>query len=361
MTSKKRPLGAHNPMVADLLHIRQGVRSPQPICITGFNYSEDHQMAHNKAHRGSNHNEICRQAYLLHLKESFWDFLPCKGKVPIGLNGYYLKDWNDKKFSIKDCLNNASGATGIGVKTGLHLLCKDIDGETAFNYAADLGLNFEDSFQVHRDDDPWRFKVLYEPTPKQIAKLPHGQFQGKVVTKEAVKDANGDVIKKGEALEVFLTNDRQVLITGKHPDNNGNYFWPRGYGPEDIKPPSDEVWNFVLKLANQQDAPKETKYCRSSSPVKRLNPCPICGRNRDLWCGETPEGLILCMNGNTFSAERKHGPLKITDVVDGQWALVKKDDLCNTFKPHTPLTRRCRKTRKRKPSSHKHRRSAHVS
>ena len=67
MTSKKRPLGAHNPMVADLLHTRQGVRSPEPICITGFNYSEGHQMAHNKAHRGSNHNEICRQAYLLQL------------------------------------------------------------------------------------------------------------------------------------------------------------------------------------------------------------------------------------------------------------------------------------------------------
>ena len=354
MTSKKRPLGAHNPMVADLLHTRQGVRSPQPLCITGFNYSEDHQMAHNKAHRGSNHNEICRQAYQLHLKESFWDFLPCKGKVPIGLNGYYLKDWNDKKFPIKTILALPE-ATGVGVKTSLDLLCQDIDGKTALTYAADLGLNFEDSFQVHRDDDPWRFKVLYEPTKAQIAKLPHGEFKGKVVTKEAVKDANGDVIKKGEALEVFLSSGCQVLITGKHPDG-GNYFWPRGFGPEDIKPPSDEVWNFVLKLANQQDEPKETKYCRSSSPVKRLNPCPICGRNRDLWCGETPEGLILCMNGNTFSAERKHGPLKITDVVDGQWALVKKDDLCHTFKVHRPLTRR-----KRKPPSHKYRRSAHVS
>ena len=354
MTSKKRPLGAHNPMVADLLHTRQGVRPPEPICITGFNYSEDHQMAHNTAHRGSNHNEICRQAYQLHLKESFWNFLPCKGKVPIGLNGYYLKDWNDKKFPIKTILALPE-ATGVGVKTSLDLLCQDIDGETALTYAADLGLNFEDSFQVHRDDDPWRFKVLYEPTPKQIAKLPYGQFQGKVVTKEAVKDANGDVIKKGEALEVFLSSGCQVLITGKHPDG-GNYFWPRGFGPENIKPPSDQLWNFVVELANQQDEPKETKYCRSSSPVKRLNPCPICGRNRDLWCGETPEGLILCMNGNTFSSERKHGPLKITDVVDGQWALVKKDDLCHTFKVHRPLTRR-----KRKPPSHKYRRSAHVS
>ena len=343
-----------DPMVAELRHKRQGVRSPQPICITGFNYSEEYQMAHNRAHRGSNHNEICRQAYQLHLKESFWDFLPCKGKVPIGLNGYYLKDWNDKKFSIKTILST-SGATGIGVKTGLHLLCKDIDGETALTYAADLGLNFEDSFQVHRDDDPWRFKVLYEPTKAQIAKLPHGQFQGKIVTKEAVKDANGDVIKKGEALEVFLTNDRQVLITGKHPDNNGNYFWPRGYGPEEIKPPSDEVWNFVLELANQKDAPKKKKHYGGGASTKRLNPCPICGRNRDLWCEESSNGLLFCMNGSTFSAEKEHGTLKLGDVIDG-WALVDKNDLCHTFKVHRPLTRR-----KRKPPSHKYRRSAHVS
>ncbi len=170
------------------------------------------------------------------------------------LNGYYLKDWNDKKFPIKTILA-VPEATGIGVRTGLHLLATEIDGETALTYAAELGLTFEDSFQRHRDDDPWRFMVLDEPTKAQIALLPHGQFQGKVVTKEAVKDANGEVIKKGEALEVFLTNDRQVLITGKHPDG-GNYFWPRGYGPEDIKPPSDEVWNFVVELANQQDAPK---------------------------------------------------------------------------------------------------------
>ena len=92
-----------DPMVAELRHKRQGVRSPQPICITGFNYSQEYQMAHDTADIGAKHNEICRQAYQLHLKESFWDFLPCKGKVPIGLNGYYLKDWNDKKFSIKVC------------------------------------------------------------------------------------------------------------------------------------------------------------------------------------------------------------------------------------------------------------------
>ncbi len=71
MTSKSRPLGGRDPMLAELLHTGQRLRSPQTICITGFNYSGEHQMAHNRAHKGANHNEICRQAYQLHLKESF--------------------------------------------------------------------------------------------------------------------------------------------------------------------------------------------------------------------------------------------------------------------------------------------------
>ncbi len=91
-----------------------------------------------------------------------------------------MQDWQNKKFSIKDCIS-ASGVTGIGVRTGLHLLATDNDGQTAFNYAAGRGINYEDSFQRHRDDDPWRFMVLYEPTKAQIAKLHHGEFKGKVI------------------------------------------------------------------------------------------------------------------------------------------------------------------------------------
>ncbi len=313
----------------------------------GFDEVEPSTIWQNAA----NHNAICEQAYLLHLIGTKFNFeyLAVRGKRPIDSDGTYLTDWPNKSFTIKECLASKD-VTGIGVKSGLNLLCLDFDGQSAFEYAWNQeSINWMGSgCEIHRDDNPWRMKALSIPTAEQLKQLPYGEFQSKVKTAE------------GEALEVFLTRKRQVVIIGKHP-GGGNYFWPRGFGPKAIKPPSDATWNFVLKLANQQDAPKETKYCRSSSPVKRLNPCPICGRNRDLWCGETPEGLILCMNGNTFSAERRHGPLKITDVVDGQWALVAKSESCNTFKPHTPLTRRSRKTRKRKPPSHKYRRSAHVS
>ena len=65
--------------------------------------------------------------------------------------------------------------------------------------------------------------------------------------------------------------------------------------------------------------------------TRRLDPCPICGRHSgrggsELWCEETADGLILCMPGSTFSAEQKHGPLQIKDVVDG-YALVKRSPI----------------------------------
>ena len=79
-------------------------------------------------------NEICRIKYKLYLKESIWEFLPVKGKRPIRLDGEYLTDWPNKSFSIKECFT-AKELTAIGVKTGLHLLCLDFDGQSAFEYA----------------------------------------------------------------------------------------------------------------------------------------------------------------------------------------------------------------------------------
>ena len=166
--------------------------------------------------------KICRLGYNLHLKETFLDFLPVKGKRPIGLDGKYLTDWPSKKFTIKECLT-AKGVKGIGVKCGLNLLCLDFDGESAFDIASEAGIDWplNTGWEVRRTDEPWRIKQIFTPTPEQIALLPNGEFQGKVVTKEAVKDADGEVIKKAEALEVFLTPKRQVVILGERPDGGG--------------------------------------------------------------------------------------------------------------------------------------------
>ena len=103
-----------------------------------------HTLGQKLGHKGSIHNEICRKTYLLHILGAMlnWEFLPVKGKRPIDLNGYYLNDWTKKKFSIKECLS-ASGATGIGVKTGLNLLCLDFDGESAFDIASEADIDWQ--------------------------------------------------------------------------------------------------------------------------------------------------------------------------------------------------------------------------
>ncbi len=250
-------------------------------------------------------------------------FIPCLGKVPL------IKNWpTTNGYSIDELLSFPE-CTSIGIRTGLKLLCLDFDGESAFLHAyKKLTINWiTESWEIHRDDEKgiWRMKALFTPTPDQIKQLPNGEFQSKVKT------------AKGEALEVFLTHKRQVIITGKHPDG-GNYFWPSripNHGPEHLKAPSDEIWNFVLKLAKEYKQPLRESI-HYSGKTKRLNPCPICGRNNRLWCDETSDGLIFCMVGNTFSAEQKHGRLEVGSVVDG-YACISKGDECLTFKVHRPI------------------------
>ena len=50
MTSKKRPLGAHNPMVADLLHRMKGVNSFLAVAITALFSTGIAERAHMVAH-----------------------------------------------------------------------------------------------------------------------------------------------------------------------------------------------------------------------------------------------------------------------------------------------------------------------
>ena len=260
--------------------------------------------------------------------------------LPTGWNGgkgpmFYGKDhpqtpedWTKEALSIDQLLRwGRTPYLGVGARTGLHagpLMAFDFDGASSVDFACEIGLEpwAFDTWHVHRDNDPWRLKVLCQPTPEQLATLPVGvdgsiEFQGKTQT----RPKEGD--DKGEALEVFFSGKRQVVLIGQHP-SGGNYHWPVGLGPEQLAPPPKAWFDYAIHIAKQHHAPVRNGGGRSSSSQKngtrRLNPCPICGRHAgkggsSLWCDETTKGLIFCMEGSTFSAEQTHGRLTSNQVV----------------------------------------------
>jgi hypothetical protein len=250
-------------------------------------------------------------------------------------------------FSVQQ-LQGHRGIRSIGARTGVNtgpLLCFDFDGSTALDLACQLGFAPWDvtTWQVHRNNDPFRLKVLFRPTCEQIAQLPLGpgggvEFQGKTIT-AAKTDTS-----KGEALEVFFHGGRQVIVLGEHPSSGGAYFWPEGLGPEALSAPSPAWWTHALLIAkNCQDrGAMRQRSTGKRHRGRRLDPCPICGRHSGpggsgLWCEQTIDGLILCMPGSTFSAEQRRGRLRLGQVVDG-WALVKRSPIPEgdvlVFKPH---------------------------
>lgn len=261
------------------------------------------------------------------------------GKAPM------LAGWQKHPGFTVDQLQQQGGIRAVGARTGVltgPLLAFDFDGESA------LGLGLypweASTWQVHRDNDPFRLKALFRPTPAQISQLPQKpdgsiEFQGKTIT------ANASEERKGEALEVFFAGGRQVIVLGEHVSSGGSYVWLDGLGPEALAPPPNEWWEHAMGIAQKQLAQKPSSVQKGICPrsgTRRLNPCPICGRHNglngsDLWCSETKDGLILCMPGSTFNCEQRHGQLAIGDVVEG-YALVKRTPAETgevlTFKPH---------------------------
>jgi hypothetical protein len=241
----------------------------------------------------------------------------------------------------------------VGARTGLltgPLLCFDIDGATALELACSLEMQpwNAETWQVHRDNDPYRLKVLFSPTPDQIAQLPGGaEFQGKTITKPAAKGPDGQVITKGEALEVFFDGGRQVIVIGEHPSSGGNYIWPEDLGPESLSPPPEAWWRHAVDIAQQclTRTKGGSKPSAARTGTRRMDPCPICGRHSGgpsgLWCEQTTAGLILCMPGSTFNADPNES-MRIGAVVNG-YTLVKRTPIkegdCLTFAPHRPRRR----------------------
>ena len=261
--------------------------------------------------------------------------------LPIGWGtenkGPMLEGWQHHGGFTVAQLQQHRKMRSVGARTGLltgPLLAFDFDGQTSF----ELGLDPRTvgTWQVHRNTDPARLKVLFRPTLEQLTELPGGaEFQGKTIT------AAKTITAKGEALEVFFDGGRQVIVLGEHPSSNGTYYWPSHLGPEALTAPPERWWAHALQVAAdcRQRLSSGSKPSSRRHGTKRLDPCPICGRHGSLWCEQTQQGLILCMPGSTFSAEAAHGPLRIGQVVDG-WALVKRTPIAEgdvlTFKAHRP-------------------------
>ena len=262
--------------------------------------------------------------------------------LPIGWGtehkGPMLEGWQHHGGYTVAQLQQHRQMPSVGARTGIltgPLLAFDFDGATSLA----LGLDPAEvsTWQVHRNTDPARLKVLFRPTLEQLTELPGGaEFQGKTIT--APKTDTG----KGEALEVFFYGGRQVIVLGEHPSSGGTYYWPTGMGPEALTAPPERWWAHALQIAAdcRQRLSSGSKPSSRRHGTKRLDPCPICGRHGSLWCEQTQQGLILCMPGSTFSAEAAHGPLRIGQVVDGFWALVKRTPIAEgdvlTFKSHRP-------------------------
>ena len=173
---------------------------------------------------------------------------------------------------------------------------------------------------------------------------PSSRFEKDYTTDEMLDELPNRSIKRttdylGTGLDVFCSKKSYIIIDGEHEDGEGRYYSPGGLDVCDLQHPPKEVWDLILEIAELQSHDKSSSQTYSNTKSKKLYPCPICGRDKNHWCFENDNGLIHCMNGQTFSAEKKHGPLKIGDVIDG-YALVAQISTCNTFKLHNPISKR---------------------
>ena len=247
------------------------------------------------------------------------------GKAPL------INDWPNYPGASIALLDSWPGIKSIGVITRPSLLCFDFDGLSAIEKAIDVyGLDPDEvrTWRIDRDNDPDRLKLIFRPSAEQLAQLPDRSITTKEKTKDKVVDADGKVIAKAEAIEVFLHPGRQVIVAGDHPASGGAYFWPEGLGPERLVPPPPLWWSYVIEKS--RDFPKpaaganrvvRTTRSYSSSDWQRLQHCPVCGRgpHDNPLCQLHRDGETLrCYLGTTFSPPKGLAPGQLAPGT--QWA-----------------------------------------
>ena len=250
-----------------------------------------------------------------------------------------VTDWpNHPGVSIPDILR-FKRLRSIGVAMD-HLVCIDVDGISAVERLLGLGLlapELISTWRIDRDNDPHRFKLIWQPTAEQQAVLPK-RISGKDQTKPPVKEGS-TVLQKGEAVERFaLHTGRQVVVIGSHY-SGGHYCWPPGGGPEALKPLPSQWFDYIVE--QERDYPKPAAGANRTVSTKRsdwrrLQQCPICGRDSNVVCQIHTDGdTIRCFRGSTFcppelNPEELFGPWRYKrdqHVGWGTFAIFHKADL----------------------------------
>ena len=274
---------------------------------------------------------------LEHLAHQGCCLLPCgSNKNPL------IKSWPSAIGLTVNELREFPGLKAIGLRLGpsdARIFCIDLDGKSAIEKLQGHGLNPDpDTWIIARTGNPHRKKLVYQLSSSQLNDLgSQTSFQGKIHTKDAADGA------KGEAIELFFSRNRQIVIAGRHPDGD-QYVWPDGRGVDALRAPDDLEWQFIKEFhsrALQSPQQLHRPAGRKCSNTRRANPCPVCGRydgpgGSNLWCEYSQSGLLFCMPGTTFKAP---DGLRLGDVHNG-WALKKitqtPDGPVHVFGQHDP-------------------------
>ena len=290
------------------LHILQMLLNLNPVPITS-----------------SSDEELLVQVQKLEQIESFCGFLP----IWKGSKKPKVKEWGDEPhLSLLEALGFAPAALAV---RSPNLLCLDYDKESSFDFAAERGIDFTyPTWHIRRTDNVQRFKQVFLVSDELLSELPNRSIKRTI-----------NYLDSG--LDIFLSNKAYIIFSGEHEQGKGQYYSPAGLTVSNLQPPPKVVWDLILEIGSFEPFSRKRKFNTKS---KKMNPCIICGRDERLWCSESDNGLIFCMNGSTFNAEKKHGFLKIGDVTSNGYALVGQSPTCNTFKLDQPQKHKPRRTTK---------------
>ena len=227
-----------------------------------------------------------------------------------------LNKWQlHKGFTLEE-LSKVPNAFSVGLRLD-QIFCLDIDGETAVRWARFKGLLTQPAtWEVHRTTSSYHFKRFFLPDSKQIEQLPQNQY-GLQEFQFKVKTSNWN--KSNDAVEFFLSHQRQCIIHGLHWKSGGKYLSYENSGVDKLRKPTEKEWEIILEEVYKHQE-KNTNPIGARSLGKdwnRLRVCPICGRNSHSICSiHKDDQTIRCFHGNSFSPESN---LAVGEVITSDW------------------------------------------